>query len=66
MIRKMMIVDHSRTHVDDKFPDLHELLAVLLLTATEKLQRACPFKFRLLDAVKTIVNEKAVQEEFTI
>ena len=29
-------------------------------------QRACPFKFRLFDAVKTNVNEKAVQEVFTI
>ena len=64
MIREMMILDHSRT--DDKFPDLPELLALLLLTATEKIQRACPFKFRLFDAVKTIVNEKAVQEVFTI
>ena len=66
MIREMMILDHSRTYADDKFPDLPELLALLLLTATEKIQRACPFKFRLFDAVKTIVTEKAVQEAFTI
>ena len=66
MIREMMILDHSRTYADDKFPDLPELLALLLLTAKEKIQRACPFKFRLFDAVKTIVNEKAVQEVFTI
>ena len=66
MIRELMILDHSRTYADDKFPDFLELLALLLLTATEKLQRACPFTFRSFDAVKTIVNEKAVQEVFTI
>ena len=66
MIREMMILDHSRTYADDKFPEFPEPLALLLLTATEKNRRACPFKFRLFDAVKTIVNEKAVQEVFTI